>query len=176
MDPRNPSKPGDTTLTPSEYVASIKSLLRSRKMRDAYALIQHAVVLYGNDPFLLSYFGYLQARVEGKYRHGIDACTRAVALYEKMTLAGEEATDEKNTAYLYLNLSKAYTAAGKRKNAIDALNSGLKHDRHNREVKAELERLGIRRLIPIPFLNRSNFLNELIGKMMRKKKTEDETV
>ena len=172
----NPTSPdpaagaGNTGYTAAEYRASIQSLLRNKKMRDAYELVQAAVVRF-NDPFLLSSFGFLQAKVEGKYRNGIDACARAVSIYERVALSG--GVDEGRSAELYLNLSKAYTVAGRRKNAVEALTTGLKRNKNNKQLQAELDRLGVRKLIPIPFLNRSNFLNEMIGRLLRKKKPTD---
>ena len=132
-----------------------------------------AAVRYASDPFILSYFGYLQASVEGKYRSGIDACTRAITLFEKKVLRGEDYAEESQNAVLYLNLGRAYIAAEKKKDAITTLNAGLKFDRKNRDLMAEIQRMGIRKFIPVPFLSRTNPVNEIIGRLLRKKGEEN---
>jgi tetratricopeptide (TPR) repeat protein len=168
------STEGDEVLSAAGALREIRTLLSKRKKREAYELAAQAVVRYGNDPFLLSLFGYLDALVGGKYRSGIDSCTRAIALFEKRALRGKVDTDESQSAPLYLNLGKAYSAAGKRKEAIETLNTGLKHARRDSDLLAELKRLGTRRYIPVPFLKRESLLNEIIGRMLRKKKGEQE--
>jgi tetratricopeptide (TPR) repeat protein len=155
------------------FLREIETLLRNRKRRDAYQLAGQAAVRYENDPFLLSYFGYLEASVEGRYRNGIDTCSRAIALLAKKAMLGEDDAEESQLAPLYLNLGRAYIAAEKRMEAIKALNAGLKYDKQNKGLLGELERLGIRRFIPVPFLNRANPVNKIIGRMLRKKRAEE---
>jgi tetratricopeptide (TPR) repeat protein len=160
-------------LTAAGFLQEIEALLLKRRRRDAYQLAGQAVVRYANDPFLLSYFGYLEATVNGKYRSGIDACTRAITLFKKKMLLGKDDAEESQMAPLYLNLGRAYIAAEKKKEAIESLKAGLKFDRRNEDLMAELERMGIRRFIPVPFLRRTNPINEVIGRMLRKKKGEE---
>ncbi len=153
----------------TQCLRQIEGLLAKRQHRDAYRLAGQAAVRYGDDPCLLSYFGYLEALVDGKYRNGIDACIRAIAILQRKVLRGEDA-DESKLALLHLNLGRAYIAAEKKKDAIRTLNMGLKYDRRNRDLMTEIERLGIRKRIPVPFLKRSNPINEIIGRMLRKKR------
>jgi tetratricopeptide (TPR) repeat protein len=164
----------DEVLSAAGALREIRTLLSKRKKREAYELAGRAAVRYGDDPFLLSHFGYLAALVDGKYRSGIDACTRAIVLYEKKALRGEEDSDESQLGPLYLNLGRAYIAAGKKKEAIEALNAGLKHARHNPDLAAELKKLGVRQYVPVPFLKRKNPVNEVIGILLRKKKAKQE--
>ncbi len=159
--------------TPAVFLREIETLLRNRKRRDAYQLAGQAAIRYANDPFLLSYFGYLEASVDGRYRSGIETCTRAIALLAKKALLGEDDAEESQLAPLYLNLGRAYIAAEKRMEAIRTLNAGLKYDRQNRKLLSELEQLGVRRFTPVPFLRRDNPINAIIGRMMRKKKLEE---
>ncbi len=168
------TKQDDKSLSAAESLQQVKALLSRRRRRDAYQLAGQAVVRYGNDPFLLSYFGYLQAAVDGRYRSGIDACTRAITLFERKVLRGEEDAEDSQAGPLYLNLGKAYLAAGKRKEAVKTLNAGLKFNKQDRELMAQLERIGVRKFIPVPFLKRSNPINEFIGRMLRRKKEEDD--
>jgi len=74
------------------------------------------------------------------------------------------------TAVLYFNLGRAYIAGGTKKEAVDALNKGLRFDKKNKDILNELNRLGVRKLVPVPFLSRSNPVNEIIGVMLRKSK------
>ncbi len=162
----------DRFITAAGLVLEVKTLIAKRRWKDAYQLATRAVARYANDPFLVSYYGYLEASVEGKYRRGIEACTRAITLFEKRMFRGEDDVEESQMAVLYLNLGKAYLAAQKKKEAIRTLNAGLKYDRKNRDLMAELESMGIRKFIPVPFLRRTNPVNEIIGRMLRKRKGE----
>jgi len=155
-------------ISPAGYLRTVKALLVKGRRREAYELAQNAVVQYADDPFLLSYYGYLAAFMDGKYRSGIEACTRAIALFRKKALLGEEDAEEALNAGLYLNLGRAYLAAGKKMDAVDTLNKGLHYDKRNRDILAELKNLGIRKIIPLPFLARSNPINVFIGRMLRK--------
>jgi tetratricopeptide (TPR) repeat protein len=167
-EPIESVKTGETAPSPAEYLRSIKSLLMKSRQRDAYGLVQNAVVLYADDPFLLSYYGYLEALMDGKYRNGIETCTRAIALFQKRVLLDEDNSEEAQNAVLYLNLGRAYLAAEKKMDAVDTLTKGLHFDKRNRDILAELKKLGIRKIIPLPFLTRSHPVNAFIGRMLRK--------
>ncbi|HYA88010.1 MAG TPA: hypothetical protein VEI57_13205 [Nitrospirota bacterium] len=155
-------------MSPDGYLRETKALLAKGRRGDAYKLLRPAVVKYAEDPFLLSYFGYLTALLEGRYRNGIESCSLAIVLFEKKLLRGEEDVEERLNAVLYLNLGRAYLASGKKKDAFDTLQKGLRFDKQNRDVLEELERLGIRKYKPLSFLDRSNPINALIGRMLRK--------
>jgi len=153
----------------NDYLKEVKAHLLKDKRREAYALLQSAVVKYGDDPLLLSYYGYLKALMDGRYRSGIEDCLRALSLFQRSTLRGDSDIEEACKAEFYLNLGRAYFAAKKKKLAFDALNKGLKFDRLNADLQKEIQKMGIRKSPPIPFLNRSNPVNALLGKMMRKR-------
>jgi len=161
----------DESTTPAESLKRIQLHLMSSRPRDAYELLKDAVVMFSDDPVHLSYYGYLKAAVEGKYRSGIEDCLRAVSLFQKKMWVGDNDVETAQKAVLYLNLGKAYYASGRRKDAIDTFHKGLQFDPKNRDLQATLRKVGIRKLIPFPFLNRSNPLNEFVGRMLRK--TED---
>jgi len=161
------SKP-EEEMSPEGYLRKAKALLAKGRRGDAYELLRPAVVQYAEDSFLLSYFGYLTAFLDGRYRNGIESCKLAIVLFEKKMLRGEEDVEERLKAVLYLNLGRAYLAGGKKKDAFDTLQKGLRFDKQNRDILEELERLGIRKYIPVSFLDRSNPINALLGKMLRK--------
>jgi len=158
----------DQEMTPAGYLRDAKALLAKGRKRDAYQLLQSAVVQYPGKPFLLSYFGYLTASLEGKYRNGIESCNQAILLFEKKALHGEEGFEERLKAVLYLNLGRAYIAGGKKKDGYETLQKGLRFDKQNRELLAELQRMGIRKYVPLSFLDRSNPINALVGRMFRR--------
>jgi tetratricopeptide (TPR) repeat protein len=158
----------ESEVSPAAYLHETKELLAKGRRGEAYRLLQLAVVKYDEDPFLLSYFGYLTALLEGKYRNGIESCKLAIVLLEKKFLRGTEDVEERLNAVLYLNLGKAYLAAGKKKDAVDTLQKGLHFDKQNKDLQKELEILGIRKYIPVPFLDRSNMINEFLGRLLRK--------
>jgi len=166
----------DKTISPSlenkrsaaDYLREIKTHLLKERRREAYALLQSAVVKYADDPMLLSYYGYLKACMDGRYRSGIEDCLKALSLFQRNTLRGEGDMDETAKSEFYLNLGRAYFAANKKKLAFDALNKGLKFDKQNVDLQKEIQKMGVRKSTPIPFLDRSNPVNAILGKMIRK--------
>lgn len=165
-DPNAAERPGKREVgderKPAEYVRAIRSHLRSGRKKSAYTLVMEAEMAYPNEPLILSYYGYLQAAVNKKYRSGVEACRRALVLFK----APDPYTGSVVYPLLYLNLGRTYLGAGRKKEAIEALRKGAKHDRGNIELKKELQRLGIRKDPPLSFLARSNPLNKYLGKLL----------
>ncbi len=159
---------GDITLI--EYRHAVRAHLREGKLDEAFLLLRQAIVHYPQNPYILSYFGYLQAAVEKTYRSGVDNCRKAIALMQ------EKAGIDNNKMFteLFLNLGKAYIAAGRRKEAVDSLERGLKHGRSN-DLLNELYSIGIRRKPALPFLDRSNPINKYIGMMLHLRKNGQQT-
>lgn len=148
-----------------EYVKAVRELLSEGELRDAFTLLQQAIVNYPDNPYILSYFGYLQAALEKRYRSGVDNCRKALFQLERKAAEGEcEVPPE-----MYLNLSRAYIAACRRKLAVECLEQGLRFDRHG-EIRSELRTLGIRKKPPVPFLDRSNPINKYIGMIIHLRK------
>ncbi len=156
---------GDITLV--EYRHAVRSNLREGKLTDAFLLLRQAIVHYPENPYILSYFGFLQAVIEKRYRSGVDNCRKAIALMQQG--AGKE--NNRVPAELFLNLGRAYIAAGRRKEAVDSLERGLKHGRSN-DLLNELRGIGIRRKPVLPFLDRSNPINKYIGMMLYMKNND----
>ncbi len=120
---------------------------------------------FPEDPLILSYYGCLQAIVDKKYRSGVDTCKKAITLLKKAETFGEELL----YPVFYLNLGRAYVAAGKKKDAIESFNKGLEYDNSNRELLKELRSLGMRKKPLVPFLDRSNPINKYIGMILHMK-------
>jgi tetratricopeptide (TPR) repeat protein len=162
-----PGRPeGHVEIKPSDYLRAVRSHFRSGKLKEAYGLLLQATVQYPDDPLILSYFGCLQAIVDKKYRSGVETCKRAILLLKKQQTFSEEVL----YPVFYLNLGRAYVAAGKKKDAIDSFKKGLRYDNGNSDLKKELQRLGVRKQPPVPFLDRSNPINKYIGMILQKTK------
>lgn len=153
-------------ITPADYLREVKAHLTRGKQKEAFGLLQQAAVIYPDDPIILSYYGYLLALVDKKYRGGVETCARAIALLKKTALIGGDVP----YAVPYLNLGKAYLAAGKKKDAIEAFKKGLQYDHGNNELLKELKALGRREKPPVQFLERSHPINKLIGLTRQKTK------
>jgi tetratricopeptide (TPR) repeat protein len=150
------------TRTTSDYLDEVKGLLKGKNKRAALRLLDDALEQYPDDPFLLSYFGCLDAVSNKNYSSGIDACLLAIGNLKKKVPFGEEFM----YPVFYLNLGRAYLAAGKKKEALEAFRKGIDIDGKDKELLWEIKRLGLRRTPPIPFLDRSNPINKYIGKML----------
>jgi tetratricopeptide (TPR) repeat protein len=151
-------------LKPVHYIKSARAHLKNGRQKAAYSILLRALVHYPDEPLILSYCGCLQAIVDKKYRSGVEACRKAIVLFKP-----EDAyTAGVIYPVLYLNLGRAYLAAGRKKDAIEAFSKGRKYDRSHVEIKKELNFLGVRKEPPVPFLSRSNPINKYIGLLLHK--------
>jgi Flp pilus assembly protein TadD len=126
-------------------------------LRDNYAVkalphMKRAVELEKNNPYYMSYLGVVIARSEQRWADAEKLCDNAVRM-------------KRNQAQLYLNLAEVYATAGRRDDAVEALQSGLKFARRDVRLNIALNRL-IRRRPPIfTFLGRKHPINKSIGKL-----------
>jgi tetratricopeptide (TPR) repeat protein len=157
-------------IKPGDYLRAVKAHLRKGAQKDAFGLLQQAALQYPEDPFILSYYGCLQALVDRKYRAGVDNCKKALSLLNKGSSFGEEMF----YPVFYLNLGRAYVAAGKKNDALDAFRKGLKYDNGNSDILKEMRGLGVRKQALVPFLDRSNPINKYIGMILRKENKSPE--
>lgn len=99
-----------------------------------------------------SYLGYGIALRQKRVQEGLKLCRHAVRVqfYEPEN---------------YVNLTRTLLLAGERPAAVRAVLDGLKVDRNNEELLTLHRELGIRQLPVLPFLSRSNPLNQLLGKV-----------
>jgi tetratricopeptide (TPR) repeat protein len=149
---------------PVHYIKAARTHLKNGRQKAAYGILLRAVVLYPEEPLILSYCGCLQAIVDKKYRSGVETCRKAIVLFKP-----EDAyTAGVIYPVLYLNLGRAYLAAGRKRDAIEAFSRGRKFDRSHTEIKKELHLLGIRKELPVPFLSRSNPINKYIGLLLHR--------
>ena len=116
---------------------------------------------YGNSkvssPDGLSFYGLALAVVEKKYRPATDFCKKAIEL-------------QFYNPHHYVNLCRVYLAAGLRKKAYETVQQGLRVIPEEDSLVALTEQLGRRSEPPLPFLNRSNPLNQALGRARHAKK------
>ena len=127
------------------------------RMRDAdperaLVHIRRAVELESNNPFYLSYLGVLLARAERKWGDAEELCQAALRM-------------RRDQAQLYMNLAEVYVCAGRREDAAEILNRGLKNARRDIRLARMLGQLAMRRPPVLPFLERQHFLNKNLGRL-----------
>jgi len=103
----------------------------------------------------LSYYGLCLAKVRRRYAEGAKYCRLSLRVHPR-------------EADHYANLSRVYLEANNRREAVDALNRGLRYDPENRELNRILDEIGRRRRPVLRFLPRDNFLNVWLGKKRRR--------
>jgi hypothetical protein len=158
-----PEQGSDSAVRPAvESIKEARALLRSGRLKEAYGVLLQASGHYPGHPVVLSYCGWLQAIVDKKHHSGLAACRRAFVLFK----TSDPETAARVYPVLYLNLGRTLLLAGRKKEAVENFEKGLKHDKGNVELKKEMKALGSRKQPPVSFLSRSNPINKLIGKMI----------
>src|SRR5438093_5072663 len=124
-------------------------------LRDNYAMkalphMRRAVDLDKNNPYYMSYLGVVLARSERKWGEAEKLCDSAVRM-------------KRNQAQLYLNLAEVYATAGRRDDAMEALQAGLKYARRDVRLTIAMNKLTQRRSPILAFLGRKHPLNRQLG-------------
>jgi predicted Zn-dependent protease len=102
------------------------------------------------DPAHISYCGLLLA-LTGKRDRGVALCEEAVV------------RNGRRASLLYRNLARALDVAGRKRDAIEALNRGLLIHPEERQLRRELQRLVPRAEPLFPSLGRRHVLNRYAG-------------
>jgi hypothetical protein len=124
--------------------------------KTAFRLLQAIYQTGGAPPAEgLSLYGLCVAVVEKKTKAGIEHCNRAIE---------RESYDSRHR----VNLIKLYLAIGSRRKAVEVLERGLASTPDDDALIAMRDRMGYRHHNPIPFLDRDNPLNQLLGRKRRK--------
>jgi len=126
------------------------TLLRDRHADQALPHMRRAVELEKNNLYYMSYLGVVLARSEGRWGEAERLCDSAVRM-------------KRNQAQLYLNLAEVYAAAGRRGDAKEALESGLKFARRDVRLSIAMSKLTSRRAPVLSFLSRKHPLNRQLG-------------
>src|SRR6204780_2400490 len=122
-----------------EFKAGL-TLLRDNYANKALPHMKRAVDLDRNNPYYMSYLGVVLARSEQKWGEAERLCDTAVRM-------------KRNQAQLYLNLAEVYATAGRKDDAVDALQAGLKFARRDVRLTIAMNRLTRRREPGLSFLN-----------------------
>jgi hypothetical protein len=165
-EPRKPEQGGQLVpashikaATATEVLRSVREHIARHKPREAFVLLHQSMPRFPNNPYIVSYFGYLQAIVDRRYLSGVETCKSALAMLRKHALSGNEV----HYGVVYLNLGKTYIAARKKRDAYETFRQGLKQEPRNRELLKELHAMGKRKRTVLPFLKRSNPINKYLG-------------
>src|SRR5215470_9001295 len=131
------------------------ALLRDNYANKALPHMRKAVDLDRNNPYYMSYLGVVLARSEEKWAEAEKLCDAAVRM-------------KRNQAQLYLNLAEVYATAGRRDDAVETLQSGLKYARRDVRLTIAMNRLAARRRPVLSFLPRRHPLNRQLGLLRHK--------
>jgi Flp pilus assembly protein TadD len=126
------------------------TFLRDNYAHKALPHMRRAVDLDKNNPYYMSYLGVVLARSEQKWGEAERLCDAAVRM-------------KRNQAQLYLNLAEVYATAGRRDEAVETLQSGLKFARRDVRLTIAMNRLAERRRPVLGFLERRHPLNRQLG-------------
>jgi tetratricopeptide (TPR) repeat protein len=147
-----------------EYFEEVRQLLRSGNGKTALKTLREALEKFPADPYLLSYYGCLVAVIEDNAKEGVQICENAISLLKTSMPFGSEFF----YPVFYLNLGRAHLKNKNKKAAVQAFEKGLKNDPENRDLLWEINKLGTRKKPPLSFLDRSNPVNQYIGKLLYK--------
>jgi tetratricopeptide (TPR) repeat protein len=138
---------------PDEFFKAGVFLLRRDKVKEALTAFKRALLAKESEPRYMSFTGLCLALAQGKVREGLVLCEKAV---EREFYRSE----------LFLNLGRVYLLAGNRRKAHMAFRKGMALDRENRDIRAQLERMGVRKAPVFPFLDRRHPINKFAGKVL----------
>src|SRR3990172_4143788 len=133
---------------PEELFKAGVFLLKRDKAREALSAFKRALFMKEKEPRYMSYTGLCLALTDGRTKEALVLCEKAVER-------------EFYRAELFLNLGKGYLVAGNRRKAHDAFRKGMALDRDSREIRVELERMGVRKPPVFPFLDRKHPINKV---------------
>ena len=142
--------PNAATVTPFEEGLRALSAGRTNEALDWF----EKAVAEEKTSVAVSYLAYCRAREKGAIKEAVALCMDALK-------------DEPKNTEIYLNLGRIYLLSGHKRSALRAFELGLRYGK-NADIEAEFKRIGRRKSPPIPFLDRSNPINKILGKILRK--------
>jgi predicted Zn-dependent protease len=138
-----------------DLYAKAMDSLKSGKTGEAVDLLEQAVGLE-RKPLFCSTLAVSLAKEKNDFKRAISLCKEAIK------------SEPKNSIH-FLHLGKVHILANQKKDAIRIFYMGLRYA-ENRDIIAELNRVGRRRPPIFPFLDRSNLLNRMLGKLFYKQR------
>ena len=153
----------------SVYLEEVKNLIRVDNREGALRTLDEALTAYPFNALLLSYYGCLDAIVNKNCERGVDLCKTAIEIFKEESREEESLGHDAFRAVFYLNLGRAYLAAGTKKSAVEAFKKGLEADPKDPYLLREVRRIGIRRKPIFSLLKRANPINKYIGMRLHNK-------
>lgn len=147
----------------SSQLDDVKGLLQAYNYKGAFKMLRTALDEHPFDPFLLSYYGCLDAIVNKNYDQGADVCKAAIDILKEDVPFGKEVF----YPLFYLNLGRAYLAGGDKGKAAEAFKKGLEADPQDSDLLGEVSTIGMRRKPVVPILKRSNPINKYVGRLLQ---------
>jgi Tfp pilus assembly protein PilF len=139
------------TFESRELYAVAEASVKRGNYRRAAALLNDALKISPENPSYLSMLGYCIG-IQGNLVAAEKMCRKAVRLAPMNPI-------------VYVNLGRVLLEQGRRKEAREVLMHAYRLDNTNAPAALELSRMGVRRKPVIPFLNRNNPLNYLMGRL-----------
>lgn len=148
----------------AEYLSEAMSLFRNNENNMALEMLKDSLIVYPNDPVLLSYYGFVSTHVEKNPKEGIRICREAISKLEGISSLNREDM----YAVVCLNLGRAYLRANKKKEAFRAFSIGLESNPTNSDLIAAIKMMGRRRKPLCPIMARDNPINKYFGLLFHK--------
>ena len=127
-------------------------LLQEGYPAEAHDRFYRAVELEKQNAYYISFLGVSEARGKKNWAAAANHCETAIGL-------------KRNESQFYINLAEVYLSAGRRADAVAVLDRGLIYVTDDPRLKRARARLGRRRSLLLPFLERGHFLNRILGKL-----------
>ena len=124
--------------------------LKRGETEEALDHLEKAVAL-DRAPLYCSYLAVCLAKGKKEYKKAVSLCNEAMR------------RDPKNSIH-FLHLGRVHLMANQKRDALRIFCMGLRYG-ENKEIIAELNRFGRRRRPFIPFLERNNPLNKMLGRL-----------
>lgn len=120
----------------------------------AMEFLEKAVSLE-RDPLYCSTLAVCLAKEKRDFKRALSLCKEAVR-------------NDPRKSFHFLCLGRVHVLADQKKDAVRIFNMGLRYE-NNKDIVAELDRLGVRKEPVVPFLERENSINKYLGKVLRKR-------
>lgn len=127
--------------------------VNSGKTAAALECFEEAVKLQST-PANWSYLAFCLAKERKQFAHAISLCDEAIR-------------KDPHSSVHYLNLGRVYVLAERKMDAIRIFRQGLLYE-SNKQIEAELNRIGLRRPPVIGLLKRENPINKYLGIFLKK--------
>ena len=138
----------------SEFFIEAMEALNAGDTGAALELLEKAVSLE-RIPLYCSTLAMCLAKEKREFKRALALCKEAIR---------NDPRDSNN----FLHLGMVHLIADQKKDAIRIFNMGLRYE-DNREIVAELKKLGTRKEPVVPLLERDNPVNKYLGKIMHKR-------